>query len=271
MFENILNKEDLNTQNREVFLFKRFLLLSVLVHIILLAFDPSHFFFFSNSRNLTEGSINIDLIAFDSTPAPKEEDIAPPLPLLPQVPKKFELEMPQKPDEMTINEKKELLKDDPKLKIEQRKEEEKLTKVSLERLLKEMKNQKAKEDGKRDSILSDSLKDRKKELEKGLHGTLSFGDTEAGYASVVKAWIQRNYALPEIYELKSADIRAIVHLVLNKEGAIVKLSLEQSSHNKLFDELALKTVEKAAPFPTPPADWVGHTIVLPFEPKVSGL
>jgi TonB family protein len=268
MIEDILIKQDsAHNSTRELSLFKRFLVLSIFLHIVFLTFDPSHFFF--APKTLTEeGSIDIDLIALDSPHSREEEPTPQPL-LLPQVPKKFELEIPKKPDEMVLDEKKEPIKEEPKVTIEQKKEED-LTKVSLDRLLKELNRDKAKEK-QATKILSHSLKERKKELEKGLlHGFLSLGNTEAGYDAVVKTWIQKNYALPEIYELKNADIKAVVQLVLNSEGGIAKLSLKHSSQNTLFDQLAMKTVENAAPFPTPPRDWVGRTIILPFEPKALG-
>ncbi len=268
----MIKQDSISNANREQLLFKRFLVVSVLTHFAFLFLDPSHFFFMPKP-SLNEGSIEIDLIALDGAPSKKEEDLAPPTPMLPQIPKKFELDTPKKPDEMTIEDKNLPLKEEPKTQIEQKKlDEEDLTKVSLERLIKEVNRQKTKDKPKsKDLLMSNSLKDRKKQLETGLlHGTLTLGDTEGGYTSIIKNWIQRNYALPEIYELKNANIKAVIHLVLNEHGGIMKLVLGISSQNVLFDQLAMKTVEKSAPFPTPPSDWVGRTIILPFEPKVSG-
>ena len=266
-----MTKQDaVHHSNKELTLFKRFLAFSVVMHVLFLSFDPANVFFLSKEDRINEGTIEIDLIAIDAAP-PIEEPAPAPL-LLPQIPKKFELDVPKDPEEMSLDEKVPP-KVEPKIKIEQKKQnEEDLTKVSLDRLIKELNRQKAKEkQNEKPSLLTDSLKERKKELETGLlHGVLALGDTEAGYAAVVKTWIQKNYALPEIYELKNANIKAVVHLVLNDQGGIARLTLQHSSHNTLFDQLAMKTVENAAPFPTPPHDWVGKILILPFEPKVLG-
>lgn len=255
--------------NKELVLFKRFLAASVFMHIVFLVFDPSHFFFVAKNST-DEGTINIDLIAFEAAPPKQELDPLPPAPLLPQVPKKFELEVPKKPEEMVLEEK-EPIKEEPKVQIDQKKiDEENLTKVSLDRLMKELNRQKEKEEkhSQKHSLLSNSLKERKKELENGLiHGTLTLGDSESSYRSVVTAWIRRNYVLPEIYELKNADIRTIVELTLNREGGIAKLTLKSSSQNSLFDQLVMKAIEKSTPFPTPPREEVGKVITIKFDPK----
>ena len=247
-------------------LFKRFLLLSVLVHAVAIVFDPSHFFF-RRDTPLNEGSIDVDLIAFDAAPK-HEESEAPPL-MLPQVPKKFELEQPKKPDELSIDEKKEPPKEEPKVLIEQKKTDEDLTKVSLDRLIKEVNREKEKKA--KAPVLTQALKERKQELEKGLLlGNLSMGGNEAGYRGVVGALIRRNYVLPEVYELKNSHIQAVVELLISDDGGITKLTLRSSSQNALFDQLALKTVENSAPFPAPPRDQAGKVITITFDSSVAG-
>ena len=255
----------------ELSLLKWFLISSLCVHILCLCFDPS-LFFFQPQKILDEGSIDIDLISLDTQPNTHvEPPPLPPAPLLPQVPKRFDIERPEKPEDLALEEKKAPAEEEPKIQIDHQKDEE-ATKIALERLIKEVNRQKTKEKShEKPSLLSDNLKERKKELEtEQLHGILSIGTTKSGYASVVKVWIQRNYALPEIYELKNTHIKAVVELVLSEQGGIAKLSLVSSSQNPIFDQLALKTVEKAAPFPTPPPEWVGKVIVLPFETKLVG-
>lgn len=266
----IKQEEIQHKANRELLLFKGFLLLSVLLHIVFLCFD-ANFFFFKRDSILTEGSISVDLIALDTSPLkPEKEEKS--VPMLPQVPKKFELESVKKPDEMVFEEKKAPIKEDPKLQIEKNKADEDLTKVSLERLIKEMKRQKEKDKAsEKPTLLSKSLQERKKELQTNiLHGTLTMGDGESGYRSVIKALIQKHYILPEVYELKHSDIKATVQLLVNQEGGIEKLTLVNSSQNPLFDQLALKTVENSAPFPPPPREELGSVMILDFETKNSG-
>ncbi len=239
---------------------------SVVVHLAFLIFDPS-FLFFRSQPTVDEGSIDIDIIAIDNNPPQAEAEAPPPpeVPELPQITKRFEIETPPKPEELVEEEQKKPAPEEPKIEIDHKKDED-ATKIALDRLIKEVNRQKNKDKTADKHLLTDALKERKKELETNqLHGMLSIGNTRSGYASVVKAWIQRNYALPEIFELKHTHLRAVVKLVINDEGSILSLDLADSSHNNIFDQLALKTVEKAAPFPSPPRDWVGKTITLPFE------
>lgn len=224
---------------------------------------------FLKKKEEEEKVINIDLTMFDmgsskSSPKKTEE----PSPQLPQITKKYQIKADPKEDEMSL-EKEKKKKKDSKIKVKKINEEE-LNKVTLERLLKEVKRRNQKETKKkRTSLMTDDLKKRKKDLEKGLYESSS--DTEGlvdlAYNSVLQSWIQKNYSLPEIYEFKNADISAVIVLILDHHGSIVRLKLKESSKNRLFDQLALKTVEKAAPFPTPPKEQVGKEISLNINTK----
>lgn len=258
-----------SSNSKELALFRRFLFISIAGHLVFLTVDPANFFF-STTPAVNEGTIDIDLIAFEMAPPKFQEEDPEAPPMLPQVTKKFELEVPKKPEEMTLDDKPEPVKEEDKIRIEQKKQDEKLTKASLERLIEELNRKKAKESDKK-SLLTKSLQDRKKNLESGLlRGTLALGDAESGYASIVSAFIRRNYTLPEIPELRDANIEAIVQVAVNAEGGIAKLTLKTSSHNDLFDQSVLKTVENSAPFPPPPREAIGQVMTVRFTPKAAG-
>ena len=251
--------------NNELVLFKRVLVFSIFAHLVILFVEPSLFFF---NKTLNENTIEVELLAFETNnnKTPSSPITPPPAETaqLPQVTKRFAIEQAKNPDEMALEEQKEPVKKDPKIFTKMKKDEEDLTKIALDRLIKEV-NRKTTKD-KIKSNLVHYLSERKKELEANhMQGMLSLGESEAGYAAVVKGWIQKHYSLPDIYELKNSHIKAVVQLVLNQQGGIAKLSLISSSQNELFDQLALKTIENASPFPAPPQDWVGKAITLPFE------
>lgn len=257
-------QELLTDGNNELVLFKRVLIFSTVVHLAFLFLEPSLFLF---NKTPVENTIEVELLAFETVNnKPPSSPVTPPAeaPQLPQITKRFEVEQPKNPDEMALEEKKEREKPEPKMLAKAKKEDEDLTKVALDRLIKEMNRKKPKDKTK--TNLVHALSERRKELEANhMQGMLSLGESEAGYSAVVKGWIQKHYALPDIYELKNSHIKAVVQLVLNQQGGIAKLNLLSSSQNELFDQLALKTIENAAPFPSPPSDWVGKAITLPFE------
>jgi TonB family protein len=53
----------------------------------------------------------------------------------------------------------------------------------------------------------------------------------------------------------SQKIFAQVAFVINKNGSITGVEIEQTSHNEIFDRAALRAVEYANPLPPLPADF----------------
>ncbi|NKF24311.1 energy transducer TonB [Solimonas sp. C16B3] len=62
---------------------------------------------------------------------------------------------------------------------------------------------------------------------------------------------------------------ALLQFSLDRSGALLSASLARSSGNRLLDELALRCVRQAAPFPPPPrnlpADALNFTISFHFN------
>ncbi|MBP6217873.1 MAG: TonB family protein [Oligoflexales bacterium] len=144
--------------------------------------------------------------------------------------------------------------------------EEHLKKVALDRLLKEkarLEKKLAKEDV---SPLSETLLKRKEELKKLANYGFNLSGSDSGYSAVLKKRVSQYYSLPDIYNYRNSGLRASVEVVLNHTGQIERMNLKDSSHDDVFDSLALKTIERSSPFPSPPQDWVGQPILFPFEP-----
>lgn len=113
-------------------------------------------------------------------------------------------------------------------------------------------------------IKDDLAKDNK--INSGVVGS-GIGTTANRYKAMLQQAVRRHYALPEAYNLKDANLLVIVSIVLNERGNVTKQDIYQSSGDKVFDELAFKAVQNAAPFPPPPPDQAGQEILLQFSPK----
>lgn len=86
------------------------------------------------------------------------------------------------------------------------------------------------------------------------------------YNQMLKDWVQKYYVLPEIYA--NADALAVVEFALSSKGELTQLELKESSKNPAFDQLALRTMKIASPFPKPPIELVGRPIHFRFDSKM---
>ena len=137
-------------------------------------------------------------------------------------------------------------------------------KQALERLLKDKARKEEKFSDANRSPLNQILLARKKQLE-GASGTAMGDESFAQYGKLLKKWMQNYYSMPEAYSLQTVGQQAVVELVLDGKGGIRSLTLLTSSQNDAFDQLALATVRKAAPFPAPPRELVGKKIHYQFD------
>lgn len=121
------------------------------------------------------------------------------------------------------------------------------------------------------SSIEDSTPTRKKQTptkylgNKLSAGTSTSGDaTEDGdvYLGNMRDKLQSNWNLP--LWLSKQDLRATLHLVLDRAGNIQQLRVATTSGNPQFDDYCLKTVRQSAPFSRPPDNWVGEVIQLGF-------
>ncbi|RYZ82311.1 MAG: cell envelope integrity protein TolA [Proteobacteria bacterium] len=66
--------------------------------------------------------------------------------------------------------------------------------------------------------------------------------------------IKQNWFLPQW--LSKKPLRAQVRLKLDEKGQIISRDIALSSGNSSYDDLALDTIDKSAPFPPPPEKFV---------------
>ncbi len=148
---------------------------------------------------------------------------------------------------------------------------------ALARLLKEDKQiQKAKlSQASRDSVekksVNELLKKQKQELmqRQGMGGKAANGkEGMHPYIGELREWIMRFYQIPEIYAERFQDQEfPTLDVTMDAEGNIRKLTVFQASKEETLNQLAIKTVQDASPFPKPPAEFVGRVIRLPFHPN----
>lgn len=250
------------TSSSESKLFKLLLALSALLHLTFILIDFNNIIRIKNQSNKEE-SISVDLsylpdgTALENTSSKR---------MLPQLPKKFKLEEKSFSDESFKKEK-------DKRRLSEKKEIEKLKRVTLDRFRRELHRKNSKKADltkkKKRIKLSKDLLSRRKSLEKsGKKVHISLASAKDSYASKLRFWILKNYTLPEIY--KNKKIKTEILLTLNKTGSISTMTLDSSSGNTSFDLLAVETLENSSPFPPPPKPWVGKKIKLAFEPNLWG-
>jgi len=86
------------------------------------------------------------------------------------------------------------------------------------------------------------------------------------YVGMVRRAVQSNYSLPEAYNLKGAAMQVTIVVVVSERGDLMKLELDQSSGDAVFDNMTLQSVKASAPLPKPPQELVGEKIFLVFKP-----
>jgi TonB family protein len=72
-----------------------------------------------------------------------------------------------------------------------------------------------------------------------------------GYLEGLDAQVKKHWALPEW--LANANLKAQVVVWLDARGNVVKKKMVSSSNNPVFDQRVMEAIDKASPFPPPPA------------------
>ncbi len=184
----------------------------------------------------------------------------------------------QKDAQPVLQEKKEEESENAEEETKAKKLDEETKKAALARLLKEEKQvQKVKQSqATRDSVakkaINELIKRNKEELIRRQGAKLansSGSGTESvhPYIAELRNWLLKFYQIPEIYLERFHDQDyPILDVTFDAEGNIRKLSIFQPSKDSTLDQLAMKTVQDAAPVPKPPSEFVGRVIRLPFYP-----
>ncbi len=85
-----------------------------------------------------------------------------------------------------------------------------------------------------------------------LQGTASgatIGAGEASYIDKIAGQIHEQWNWPGYAE---KNLEAIIAVKIHKDGTLSIINIEKKSGNRLFDKLALRTIEKASPVAPPP-------------------
>jgi TonB family protein len=81
------------------------------------------------------------------------------------------------------------------------------------------------------------------------------------YYSTIWAMIKKEWSLPENLPKGKTDLETVIVVVIEKDGSIQKSWFEKKSGNTLYDQMALRAIKKAEPFPPIPKE-LGDS---PFE------
>ncbi|HSB04750.1 MAG TPA: energy transducer TonB [Thermodesulfobacteriota bacterium] len=74
------------------------------------------------------------------------------------------------------------------------------------------------------------------------------------YYSLIWTRIKEGWTLPENLPKEKADLEAIIIVVIEKGGKIQKSWFEKKSGNTLYDQMAMRAIKKAEPFPPIPKE-----------------
>ena len=93
---------------------------------------------------------------------------------------------------------------------------------------------------------------------------------KAKYQVALRVAIKRNFILPDIHELKNANIKVKIEIKIDRKGNLMRIKIINSSTNKVFDIFATNTVKNSAPFPIPPRELIGKKIIIVLTPMMTG-
>jgi TonB family protein len=264
------------------------LVLAVGTHAIVLTLNPS-WFFTPPEINLEESTVDVDFMGDLSLKTPDEtalpnsqkaEEAKVPANLLPQLPKKFEVEE-EKPKEEQVADEKQKKQDEGEKpvkdvvevdKTSRPKETEDPNKVSRDELLKRLAVEKLKRENKVDQQMKaqkDALAKLKDDLLKADSKANSAGSASGAagaraknYADLLRAAVKRNLYLPKTFEYDQARLVTQLSVVISKSGELVDVKLARSSGNGAYDQAAIAAIQNSVPLPEPPAEIVGQSITV---------
>lgn len=258
---------------------------SVLAHIMFFVIDKAEFFKSEYKPLFEEWSIEAEIVSDfgptnEDTALPKakpEEEAAVPDNMLPQLPKKFQIDSEKKDagdlgetesdkvglDQSKSNEEKKLdIENDPneanKLKME-----DALKRLALEKLRKDEKIAKNLQAEK-----NDPLARLRKELERGDKNISSSNSSILSiYRNKLRTHVGKFWTVPEAYNLKNSDLKVVIAIIVDGQGDLRSSLIKQSSGDSVFDALAQNAIKNAAPMPAPPRGQAGEEILMKFTPR----
>ena len=261
------------------------------LHVLVLILNPK--WFFSPPRIDVEEAISVDMDFMadlklevpqvNALPnAVKSEELAVPANLLPQLPKKFEVEEEKKSEEKVFVEEKDPKAEDALAKKEVAPPDEEVpkmkedpNKVTREDLLKRLAVEKLKRDNKVDLQMK-AQKDAIAKLKEDTVTADTKSNSGAGtvgvsgirvrrYEGLLAAAVKRNLFLPKTFEFDQAVLVSQLSVVINGKGELMDVSLARSSGNGAYDQAVILALQNSVPLPTPPPEYTGKTITFNFS------
>jgi colicin import membrane protein len=238
---------------------------SVGLHVALVAAFSIRAVFFEPEQINYAAAVRVDIVALpDKMPEqplpPKQEEAVKPLPNPEPAPK-------NPPKEVTVEEKpvKAPKKDMEAISLskEKNKQKEALEKLKAMAAIEEMRRETEKAPPKKMAGIGDA----KMQPGKIKGNILSPGTALTGlsrlqhdnYLSSLDQQIKQNWFLPEW--LAKKPLRAQIRLKIDDKGRVLSREIALSSGNSSYDELALETIDKSAPFAPPPEKFVSIVAV----------
>jgi TonB family protein len=88
------------------------------------------------------------------------------------------------------------------------------------------------------------------------------------YYGMIWARIKKEWTLPENLPKGKIDLEAIIVVIIEKDGKVQKSWFEKRSGNALYDQMAMRAIKKAEPFPPIPKEFSDETfeIGIRFHP-----
>ena len=201
--------------------------------------------------------------------------------LLPQLPKKFQIEEQKPPEERPVPESPEKTEEavaqekvEPKEVPVVPKTEEDANKVDLDDLRKRLAVEKLKQEKKtseRTKAQQDAIAKLKQERSKedavvnsGAVGGMVGLVRNNAYSSALNAAVARNFYLPESFRYSQKKLKVPLLITIGSQGELLSYRLAGTSGSEVYDTAAVNALKNSAPLPKPPAELVEKEIQFNF-------
>ena len=211
----------------------------------------------------------------------KSDEILVPSNLLPQLPKRYEVEKETVKksvgDTKVKDERKSAAKDEKGEKVDAPDSLDKVKKLKLKEIQKRKALEKLLSEQKKKSKdyqapAKDPLKKIAEAYQKRTAGkgdksaVIAGGKAEDLYIQRLTEAVRASYFLPETYRYKKREIAPVLAIRLDRTGGLMSVKIEKTSDDEMFDNFIVKAFKEAAPFRPPPKSLVGRTFHFVYRP-----
>jgi TonB family protein len=85
------------------------------------------------------------------------------------------------------------------------------------------------------------------------------------YYSLIWAKIKEGWTLPENLPKEKIELEAIIVVIIEKGGKVQKSWFEKKSGSALYDQMAMRAIKKAEPFPPIPKELSDDSLEIGFR------